>query len=186
MVDLSTVVPYHLSAVTERSRETFTASRGRGRWKKRRKRKTLPFSFLSSPPVRISYALPSLIPYQRNGNSGCIPFTKRLRKVRLKRQKWDTAFHDVPVESFREQQNIWNGSPVLPDKERILSRRDVPNRNSCSICEKPLTFNASFKLLRPLFSKTELVCQTNGEREFLLPFALHILWTADLFARVKW
>ena len=87
---------------------------------------------------------------------------------------------------FREQQNIWNGSPVLPDQERILSRRNVPNRNSCSICEKPLTFNASFKLLRPLFSKTELVCQTNGKIEFLLPFALHILWTADRFARVKW
>ena len=163
----------------------FTASRGRGRWRKRRKRKTLPFSFLSSPPVRISYALPSLILYQLNGDSGCLLFTKRLRKVRLKRQKWNTAFHVVPVESFREQQNIWNGSPVLPDQERILSRPNVPNRNSCSICEKPLTFNASLKLLRPLFSKTELVCQANGKIEFLLPFALHILRT-DRFARVKW
>ena len=86
---------------------------GKRTMKKEKEKEDTPFSFLSSPPVRISYALPSLILYQLNGNSGCLPFTKRLRKVRLKRQKWNTAFHVVPVESFREQQNIWNGSLVL-------------------------------------------------------------------------
>ena len=37
---------------------------------------------------------------------GCLPFTKRLRKIRLK-SKWNTPFWVlVPAENFREQRNI--------------------------------------------------------------------------------
>ena len=52
---------------------------------------------------------------------GCLPFTKRLRKILLK-SKWKTPFWVlVPAENFREQRNIWKFG------------RNISNGNSCSI-----------------------------------------------------
>jgi len=45
---------------------------------------------------------------------GCLPFTTTFRKFRLE-SKWYTTFRVVPVENFREQRNVWKGSPVFPD-----------------------------------------------------------------------
>ena len=42
------------------------------------------------------------------------PFTTTFRKFRLE-IKWYTTFRVVSVENFREQRNVWKGSPVFPD-----------------------------------------------------------------------
>ena len=38
-------------------------------------------------------------------NKGCLPFTKRFRKIWLE-SKWYMTFLVVPAENFREQRNI--------------------------------------------------------------------------------
>ena len=48
------------------------------------------------------------------GDNGCLRFTLSFRKIRLE-SKWNTTFWVVPAENFREQRNIWKGSPVFPD-----------------------------------------------------------------------
>ena len=48
------------------------------------------------------------------GNGSCLPFTTILKEIRLE-GKWYTTFWVFPTENFREQRNIWKGSPVFPD-----------------------------------------------------------------------
>jgi len=47
-------------------------------------------------------------------NKGCLPFTKRFRKIWLE-SKWSTTFWVASTENFREQRNLWKGSPVFLD-----------------------------------------------------------------------
>ena len=43
---------------------------------------------------------------------GCLPFTKIFREIRFE-SKWNTTFWvSGPMENFREQRDIWKGSPV--------------------------------------------------------------------------
>ena len=61
---------------------------------------------------------------ERQTNNGCLPFTRIFREIRFER-KWNTTFWVFPTENFREQQNIWKGSPVFPD-EIFLTEIRVP------------------------------------------------------------
>ena len=62
----------------------------------------------------IAYNTICLPPSQLCITIGCFPFTKSFRKIRFD-NKWNTTFWRVPVENFREQRNILQGSPVFPD-----------------------------------------------------------------------
>ena len=48
------------------------------------------------------------------GNGSCLLFTTIFWENRLE-GKWNTTFWVFPTENFREQRNIWKGSPVFPD-----------------------------------------------------------------------
>lgn len=49
-------------------------------------------------------------------NSGCLPFTKTSREIRLETWSWwNTTSWVVPVENSREQRKTWKGSPVFPE-----------------------------------------------------------------------
>ena len=45
---------------------------------------------------------------------GCLPVRKSFRKTRLDSERNTTSWVG-PGENFREQPNIWKGSPVFPD-----------------------------------------------------------------------
>ena len=61
---------------------------------------------------------------ERQTNNGCLPFTRIFREIRFE-NKWNTTFWVFPTENFREQRNIWKGSPVFPD-EIFLTEIRVP------------------------------------------------------------
>ena len=78
------------------------------------------YGYLKITSLQYIYSLKfKMVSAQRN--PGCLPFTKRFRKIRLQ-SKWNMTFLVVPVENFREQRNTRKDSPVF-------SVRSIPNRN---------------------------------------------------------
>ena len=71
----------------------------------------------------LEYSLYSTIPFHHSiipsvchsQNRGCLPFTRIFREIRFE-SKWNTTFWVFRTENFREQRNIWKGSPVFPDE----------------------------------------------------------------------
>ena len=71
-------------------------------------------------------------------NKGCLPSTKRFRKI-WSESKWSLTFWVVPKENFREQQNLWKGSPVFLDRFDVHFFKGI--------------FYTSFRLSLPFFGK---------------------------------
>ena len=83
-------------------------------------------------------------------NSGCLPFTKTSREIRL--ETW-SSFSDVPVENVWEQRNTWKGSPVFPEG-KFQTQIRVPFHQS-NLCYQ-------FKAFAAVFGWTDLY---NGKRD---------------------
>ena len=84
--------------------------------------------------------------------SGCLPFTNILREIRLEYKK-EHDFLGLPNGKFREQRNIWKGSPFLEDGTFQTEIR-VP------IVQGHLWYQ--FQAFEAVFQKMELIC-TNGK-----------------------
>ena len=86
-------------------------------------------------------------------------FTKRFRKIRLKR-KWNTTFSVVPAENSPEQWTIWKGSHVSPSE---YSKRKF------LFYFLKATF-VPISDFRSRYRFTEMIC------EFCLPFTQTLNW----------
>ena len=102
------------------------------------------------------------------------------REVRLE-SKWNATFWVFSTGSFRQQQNIWKGSPVFPDGIFQTEIR-VPFLQSI--------FDTSFRPSRPSFGKwnwfAQMVKAIPGRNLLVLNSANHLTtpWT-EWFARVN-
>ena len=95
------------------------------------------------------------------GDNGCLLFTLSFRKIRLE-SKWNTTFWVVPAENFREQRNIWKGSPVFPDGI-------IQTEISVQIFFNDF-FDTSFRLPRTQTSLFPWKCAPSGKETTSVPF----------------